>query len=236
MVQWGDVATWVASVGTVSAVGVALWQVFRERSARRAQEDRDRDQAAQDRTDRHLAHARLISAWTGPAEAVPEKQHVGYGDAATNDRENYRTPIYVHNSSSEPIYEVVVGIVFIQGSAPRNLEGVLDLRQQFRRELAELAEKGEDVSSSQRAWQRDPVTTAGIVPPGTWRLWIRGRTWTGITAGRGGVDVAFVDRAGVSWVRRAMGALEELTNKPLDHFAEHGVHGPHEFQTPEPME
>lgn len=226
-VEWGDVATWVASVGTVLAVVVALVQVARERKSRLTHE-------AQDRTDRHLAHARLISAWTGPAELVPAPQRVAYGDADSDAAFNYRTPIYVHNSSAEPIYEVVAGIVFIQGAAPRTLEAILELRQQRRQQTADLAGKDVDVSTEQRAFQGDPVTTTGIVPPGTWRVWVRGKGWTSISAGRGGVDVAFVDRAGVSWVRRAMGPLEELPMRPLEHFGQHGLHGPHEFQAPEP--
>ncbi len=225
-IQWGDFATWVAAVGTVSAVVVALVQVARERSARLARESHDRDE-------RRLAHARLISAWTGPAEAVPEVERVEYGEVQADAAYNYRTPIYVQNSSAEPIYEVVVGIVFIQGAAPRTLEGILDLRHHRRKETAELARKVPDVSTEQKAYQGDPATTSGIVPPGTWRLWVRGKGWTSIMAGRGGVDVAFVDRAGASWVRRAMGPLEELPVRPLEHFGQHGLHGPHEFQAPE---
>lgn len=224
--QWGDFATWVAAIGTVSAVAAALLQVARERRARLSQE-------VQDRKDRHLAHARLISAWTGPAGPVPEADRVEYSNADSDWAFNYRTPIYVQNSSAEPIYEVVVGIVFIQGAAPRTLEGILNLRQQRRQQTAELAAKGVDVSTEGTAFQGSPVTTSGIVPPGTWRVWIRGKGWTSILAGRGGVDVAFVDRAGVSWVRRAMGPLEELPKRPLEYFGEHGLYGPHEFQVPE---
>lgn len=160
-VQWGDVATWVASVDTVAAVVVALVQVARERRARLTEE-------AQDRTDRHLAHARLISARTGRAEPVPEAQRVDYGDTEADANYNYRTPVYIHNSSAEPIYEVVAGIVFIQGRGPRTLEGVLELRQEYRTKIIpELAASGEDVSKMQTAWQGNPVSTTGIVPPGT---------------------------------------------------------------------
>jgi hypothetical protein len=237
LIQWGDVATWVASVGTVAAVGVALWQVFRERSARQAREAQDRVQAARDRTDRHLAHARLVSAWTAPAEVVPGAQHVEYGDDVSADAAfNYRTPVYIHNSSAEPVYEVVAGLVFIQGAAPRNLEGMLDLRQKRLQAMSEAAASGEDVPTQLSGWSRGPVTTIGIVPPGTWRAWIRGKGWTSILSGRGGVDVAFVDRAGVSWIRRAMGPLEELPTRPLEYIAQHGLHGPYEFQPPEPTE
>jgi hypothetical protein len=209
------------------AVIVALVQVARERRARLKQE-------ARDRADRHIAHASLISGWLGPAEAVPEAQRVNYGDAELDSTYNYRTPIYIHNSSAEPVYEVVTGIVFIQGAgAPRTLEGMLDFRSRRREETVKLAAEGVDISTMQRAYQRDPVTTAGIVPPGTWRVWIRGKGWTSIMSGRGGVDVAFVDRIGVSWVRRAMGPLDQLPMRPLEHFGKHGLFGPHEFQVPE---
>jgi hypothetical protein len=227
-IQWGGVATWVAAVGTVSAVAVALWQVARERGARVARD-------TQDRMDRHLAQARLISAWLGPAEPVPDVDRIETNDVEDDRSFNFRTPIYVQNSSAEPIYEVVAGIVFIQGAAPHTLEGILDLRNRQRQETAEAAAKGEDVARVQRAYAGNPVTTTGIVPPGTWRLWVQGKGWTSIMAGRGGVDAAFVDRTGVSWIRRAMGPLEELPVRPLDHFSEHGLHGPHELQPPERM-
>jgi hypothetical protein len=227
-IQWGDLATWVAAVGTVSAVIVALLQVARERRARLSRESGDR-------TDRHLAHARLISAWAGTAEPLPATERFEYGDADSDQAFNYRTPIYIQNSSAEPIYEVVAGIVFIQGAAPRTLEGILDMRHQRHEQTSDLAAEGVDVLREQTAFQRDPVTTSGIVPPGTWRVWIAGKGWTSIMAGRRGVDVAFVDRAGVSWIRRAMGPLEELPRRPLEHFSQYGLHGPHEFQTAEPM-
>jgi hypothetical protein len=227
-IQWGDVATWVASVGTVLAVVVALIQVARERRARQADE-------AQDRADRHLAHARLISAWLGPAEAVPAEQRVDYTDTTADWKYNYRTPIYIHNSSAEPIYEVVPGIVFIQGGGgPRTLEDMLSSREQGRRTASELMAQGVDGAESMlSAWQGTPITTVGIVPPGTWRVWIQGKGWTRALSGRGGADVAFVDRAGASWARRAMGQLEELPTRPLEHFGKHGLYGPYEFQMPE---
>jgi hypothetical protein len=65
-------------------------------------------------------------------------------------------------------------------------------------------------------WQQ-PVTTMSLLPPGTWRTWISGRGWGGILSGRLGVDLAFTDRAGLHWVRRANGQLEELPADPLAH-------------------
>lgn len=84
VIQWGNLATWIASLGTVSAVTVALLQVYSERKVRRVQETTDR-------YEQHRAQARLISAWTGPSEAAPD---VTIGTPP-------RTPIYLNNSSLE---------------------------------------------------------------------------------------------------------------------------------------
>jgi hypothetical protein len=36
--------------------------------------------------------------------------------------------------------------------------------------------------------------------------------------GRLGIELAFTDRSGVSWVRRSTGALEEASASPIDHY------------------
>jgi hypothetical protein len=41
----------------------------------------------------------------------------------------------------------------------------------------------------------------------------------GILSGRVGAEIAFTDRAGASWVRRATGALDELPTDAIDHYA-----------------
>src|SRR5437870_7068635 len=94
----GDVPTWIASVGTAGALVAALVQISTERRRRHADEERDRDE-------RHRAHARLISAMPGPQEPAPQDQPLGG-----------RSAIDCFNGSTEPAYNVVVGIVFIQGA------------------------------------------------------------------------------------------------------------------------
>jgi hypothetical protein len=79
-----------------------------------------------------------------------------------------------------------------------------------------------------------PLTTVSLLPPGSWRTWIPGEGWTGIMAGRGGVDAAFTDGAGTHWIRRALGDLRELAEPPLEYFAKQGLYPPHELQAPEP--
>jgi hypothetical protein len=120
------------------------------------------------------------------------------------------------NGSDEPVYTLVVGIVFIQGAGPRTIEEMLELRQQSPDQLV-------------------PVTTASILPKGAFQVWIAGVGWSSIMAGRSGADVAFTDRAGTHWIRRALGKLEELAEDPFTYFQRWEMYGPYELQTPEPL-
>ena len=133
-------------------------------------------------------------------------------EAETADRG--RTAIYIANNSREPVYSVVVGIVFIQGAGPHTIEDMITLnRTQYER--------------------RGPVTTANLIPGGLYRVWIAGAGWHQILSGRNGADVAFTDCAGSHWIRRATGALNEIGEPPLAYLAKLGFHGPHDFVTPE---
>jgi hypothetical protein len=97
VIQWGNLATWIASIGTVSAVVVALVQVYRERKIRSVHESTDR-------YERRRGQVRLISAWTAPPEPTP--------DSSTGTLP--RTPIYLNNSStgypSEPTDHEMLGV------------------------------------------------------------------------------------------------------------------------------
>lgn len=221
-IQWGDFATWLAGVGTVAAVAVALRQVARERASRIKREQ-------QDQSDRHRAHASLISAWLGPTQEIPRANRQSYDNPMDTARHNYRTAIHVHNSSSEPIYDVVAGIVFIQGAAPRTLEAFVEFRARYMREMAEERSRNVGTEQAARGAGPDPYIVTAIVPPGTWCLWLQGSP-PSVLSGRRGVDVAFVDRNGTSWIRRAMGQLEELNERPLQHLGPHGLHPPYDYR------
>src|SRR5207245_7221638 len=121
-----------------------------------------------------------------------------------------RTGIDLFNSSQMPIYGLVVGIVFIQGAGPETLETRLAL----------------DSKSAM------PLTAVSILPPGTFRVWIPGTGWSSIMSGRAGAEVAFTDRAGRHWIRRADGELVELHETPLEYFERCGLDGPYELQLP----
>ena len=198
--NYGDVPAWIASVGTVAAISVALFQIRTERKLRQKAEH-------EDKIERHKAQARLISAMPGPTE--PEE---GQDPLAG------RSAVDCINASSEPIYNVVLGIVFIQGAAPRTTEDMLKLR----------LGSGEVASV--------PTTTLSILPPGRSRAWIPGTHWTSALAGRAGAEIAFTDRAGSHWIRRATGELDELPVDPLEYFKQFDFYGPYEFQTPESLD
>lgn len=198
--NYGDVPAWIASVGTVAAISVALFQIRTERKLRQKAERADR-------IERHKAQARLISAMPGPTE--PEE---GQDPLAG------RSAVDCINASSEPIYNVVLGIVFIQGAAPRTTEDMLKLR----------LGSGEVASV--------PTTTLNMLPPGRSRAWILGTHWTSVLAGRAGAEIAFTDRAGSHWIRRATGGLDELPVDPLEYFKQFNFYGPYEFQTPESLD
>jgi hypothetical protein len=80
---------------------------------------------------------------------------------------------------------------------------------------------------------RGPITTASILPGGTYRVWIDKVGWGRIINGRLGAEVAFTDRAGSHWIRRATGQLEELAIAPLEYFKKWNMYGPHDLQTPQ---
>ena len=110
------------------------------------------------------------------------------------------TPLILLNRSDEPVYEVVATLVLIQGGAAR---------------------RGEDYIPS--GYRR----VISILPPGRWRVNVDGG-WAGMSR-RPGVEVAFTDRAGITWIRRATGMLEEVKMPAIDHY---GLDRPQELVVP----
>jgi hypothetical protein len=132
------------------------------------------------------------------------------------------TPIYLLNSSGEPVYQPVVSIVSIQGAGvPRTAERWLEMQK--------------EQTEADPEYHSVPVTTVSILPPGKSRIWIRGSGWSGYLSGRSSAEIAFTDRSGVHWIRRSDGQLEEIPDAPLRYFNERGLIAPFELQTPEPL-
>ncbi len=110
-VRWGDVATWIAAIGPISSVAVALLQVTRERKLRLGRELRDRSY-------QHRAHAELIAASVGPPQAVPHNTETPSDRTTLDSDVAYQTPIYIHSGSLEPIHEIVVALYLCRGRLP----------------------------------------------------------------------------------------------------------------------
>jgi hypothetical protein len=198
---------WVAlaAIGTVGALGAALIQIGSERRRRHKQEEKDR-------VERHRAQARLIAAMVGPIERPLEP--------TPSVANRGRTAIDLVNGSAEPVYQLVVGIVCIQGTCPESLERFLQFQKQRNEQ-----EPGSFLTV--------PITTVSILPHGTFRVWISGTGWSGVLSGRAGAEIAFTDRAGSHWIRRANGQLEELPKGPFDYFGDLGLYGPYDLLSPE---
>ena len=100
-VQWGDVPTWLAAVGTVGAfifTGVLL---------------------RRERQDRISSQAKLVAAWM--AEERPNTFDVIEGGLEPD--EDYLC-VKVNNASAEPVYDITVGYDswrFGSSSEPRNI-------------------------------------------------------------------------------------------------------------------
>jgi hypothetical protein len=184
------VSTLVAAVGTVAAFGVGFWQLQQERSIRHAKE-------AQAIAAGRIAQARAISAWQGGELDLDAEWMIDTGRD---------TPGTILNSSRDPIYRVVVWLVFIQGAGPST---------------------GEEYNELGHAPGQPAVLP--IVPPGAYVVPLPGG-WRGMMA-RPGLEVAFNDAAGLHWVRRADGKLEELSRDPLEHYS---VGLPVDWEPPDP--
>lgn len=112
------------------------------------------------------------------------------------------TPLILLNRSDQPVYEIVATLVMIQGGGARRGED--QLPAEFRKTLS-------------------------VLPPGRWRVEVAGG-WAGMSA-RPGLELAFTDRSGVHWVRRANGVLQEISEAAIDYY---GLGRPQELAIPEP--
>jgi hypothetical protein len=189
-VNFGDVPSWLAAIGTIAAFGALALGMDVERRRRR------RDATARTALE-HQSQAILLSATVGPVDRERQK----------------RSAIDCLNASVEPVYNVVLGLVFVQGSGPRTTELAIKL-------------------CIANNWPI-PVATLNVLAPGRFRAWVRETGWGRQMSGWPGVEIAFTDRSGVHWVRRTNGELNQLSTSPISLIEDWGMHAPHHFQTPE---
>jgi hypothetical protein len=118
------------------------------------------------------------------------------------------------NGSEQPVYGVVVWTVDIQGSGPRTGEEMMD------------SGDPEMMDSGDPEYQYVPTTIIALLPPGTYRTPLPPfQPGMGM---RPGLEIAFTDAAGQSWIRRADGQLNEINEAPVDHY---GLDPPFTFET-----
>lgn len=98
---WSTTApNWLASVGTISATGVAVWLAFGER--RRAMlAEAERDEL---RAEKSKEVARQVVAWLVEGD-VP----------SSTDLQSRPWRIVLRNGSDQPVFEVAVGVMHDQG-------------------------------------------------------------------------------------------------------------------------
>lgn len=183
----GDAATWVGSIGIVLTLAATVWQLGHETRLRRR--ERDRSQAVG------------VSAWyTGPDINEP-----------TKDDPFGRSLLTMSNLSDQPIYEVVITTVFIQGAAPHTGE-----------EWVAHAER-----QGYESMPRGAVF--GTVGPGRWSVIVP--AGDSPMQGRLGCEIGFTDAAGRHWIRRATGNLETIRSNAIDHY---GLTRPLDYSVPQP--
>ncbi len=160
-INWGDLPTWVAAVGTVGAVIVAL--VLSGREGRRQIRAQRRHQAE------------LVTGWlSGNSRSSSETQQM-------------LRRVDLQNASSQLVYHVIISLVITRGAG-----------------------------TIQREYGTEYRTFLGELPPG--------KRSTEIEHGDGGmmmrfgIELAFRDAAGRSWLRDADGLLKEIPNDPAVYY------------------
>jgi hypothetical protein len=175
------VPAWLAGGGTLILAAATYLLVRRaddERKTRLAAEDRRTEQSRR-------AQAASISAWIGGPPSEREVAEFPFREM----------PITVLNRSDEPVYRVVVHMVFVQGAGPA------------------IGEQWGSLGGGGVGRARSVLT---MVPPGFWAT--HAVPPDGAPAMRLGAEVAFTDRDGVSWVRRSSGQLDEIDADALTHY------------------
>ena len=190
-VQWGTVSTWVAAVGTVTAVSLALWETRRERKERLRRELRQQ--------------AERISAWfvgmhkdtdggdshdeDPPREAwLPSELRGRYGD------------VELLNNSAEPVTEVLVFLSRVSYKVKR----WWDQEPEYRVMIGVLPPARWKISVPESGGAIAQVKLGGSA-----------------AVSRVMVITSFTDSAGNHWARGARGELRQLPSAAIDYWKLH---------------
>ena len=180
-VDWGNIAAWVAGLLTAATLAFGVYQWFRLRS----DTAKLKAEAAEDE---RIAQARRVYAYLD-----------------TNQKR-----MVVGNSSSEPVYAVVVHYVYMDGHDPGSGE-------ETERNMNEvLNDPVPVIAEAARNAARSPISQFRAVlqalPPGTYSV------AKGQQMDSPGVEISFTDAANRHWVRRVTGALENRNESAITYF------------------
>jgi hypothetical protein len=117
------------------------------------------------------------------------------------------TKMFLLNRSDAPVYRVVATLAFLSGTPPKTGEEWVQHTKQM------------------------PFARAfGALPPGRWRVDVDSG-W-GASGARPGVEVAFTDKAGRHWIRRADGRLDSIRDDAMTHYGIPGAFSLEGLDTP----
>jgi hypothetical protein len=192
----------IAGGAVIAALGTVAVAVFAQVQIKDERSARQHTEAEQ-RSAEIRKQAEQVTAWTVATNNSGFPTSPGpFGRQVTY--------VDLNNGSSAPVYGVVVSLVFVQGAGPRT---------------------GQELSAERRRVQGYPGLTQRTlldIPPGRTGTYVNGE-WPGMSK-RAGIEIAFTDQAGYSWVRYSNGSLESIAKRPLEYY---GLEEPGEFATPE---
>jgi hypothetical protein len=160
----GDVATWAGAIFTAATFIAAFWQISTERKIRK----KTQQHAESERIRSQAVH---VSTWI--------VQPSGF-------------PMYaaVLNKSNEPVYEVIISLVGIQGAFPHDAHEVKEYYP-YRSFL-------------------------NVLPPGRFYISIPSAGHGMSTSFA--LEISFTDSSGHHWVRKGNGKLIKITQCAIDYY------------------
>jgi hypothetical protein len=195
-VQWGTVSTWVASVGTVAAVSLALWEARGERKDRLRRELRQQ--------------AERISAWFVGMHKDPDGEDSEGEDSHGEDspREAWLPPelrgraadVELLNNSAEPVTDVLIFLSRVSYKVQR----WWDQEPEYRVMIGVLPPGRWTISVPKSGGAIVKVKLGGS--PAVTRVM---------------VIISFTDGAGNHWARGARGELRQLPTAAIDYWKVH---------------
>jgi hypothetical protein len=195
-VQWGTVSTWVASIGTVAAVSLALWEARGERKERLRRELRNQ--------------AERISAWFVGMHKDPDGGDPDGGDPDGGDprREAWLPPelrgraadVELLNNSEDPVTDVLVFLSRVSFKVQR----WWDQEPEYRVMIGVLPPG---------RWTISVPKSGGAI--------VRVKLGGSSAISRVVAIISFTDSAGNHWARGARSELRQLPAASIDYWKVH---------------